>query len=163
MPTQLYETLFILDPTRFAQEGEVLKGQLHTTLERYGSQILVSRVWSDNQKLAYPIRKQKRAVFYIIYYKVESTKQREIERDFAINENVMRQMTSNIDPKWANTMLDIAQNDNSAMFALRGLQDEAAGDNVTPNLGDGFGEGEAFAAAGAGRRRGPRENFDKGD
>jgi small subunit ribosomal protein S6 len=158
MPIQLYETLFILDSTRFASETDVIKGQLHATFERYGSEILVTRVW-DDRKLAYPIKKQKKGTYYIVYYKVESTKQREIERDFAINENVLRQMTSHIDSKWSETMLDIARNDNSAAFALRGLQDDAVGENVTPNFGEGS-EGEAFAAAGAGRRRGGRD-FDK--
>ena len=151
MPIELYETLFMLDSTRYASDADAIKGQLHTTLERYGSEIVVSRMW-DDRKLFYAIRKQKKAVFHIVYYKCESTKQREIERDFAINESVMRLLTSHVDPKWAETILDIARNDTAPGFALRGLQDDNAGDNVTPNLGEDF-QGEAFTAAGAGRRR----------
>ena len=151
MPIETYETLFMLDSTRFASDGEAVKNQLHATLERYGSEILVSRMW-DDRKLFYPIRKQKKATFHIVYYKCESTKQRDIERDFAINENVLRLMTSNIDYRWTETMMEIAQNDTTPGFALRGLQDDTAGDNVTPNFG-GEAEGEAFTAAGAGRRR----------
>jgi len=155
MPIEIYETLYMLDSTRFAAEGEAIKTQLHATLERYGGEILVSRMW-DDRKLLYPIRKQKKATFYIIYYKLESTKQIEIERDYRINENVLRLLTSHIDPKWADTMLEIARNDTSPAFAHRGMTDDTAGDNVTPNFGEGT-EGEAFAAAGAGRRRPPRD------
>jgi len=155
MPIQLYETLFMLDSTRFASEGEAIRGQLHATLERYGGEIVVSRIW-DDRKLMYPIRKQKKATFYIIYYKLESTKQVEIERDYRINENILRLLTSRIEPKWAETMLEIARTDTSPAFAFRGMTDDTAGDNVTPNLGEGL-EGEAFAAAGVGRRRPPRD------
>jgi small subunit ribosomal protein S6 len=152
MPIETYETLFMLDSTRFASEPEAIKNQIHATLERYGSELIVSRMW-DDRKLFYPIRKQKKATFHIVYYKCESTKQRDIERDFAINENVLRLMTSNIDPRWSETMLDLAMNDTTPGFALRGLQDDAAGENVTPNFGEAAEGGEAFAAAGAGRRR----------
>ena len=152
MPVELYETLFILDSTKLSAEPDAVKAQLHATLERYGAEILVSRPW-DDRKLTYPIKKQKKGAYHAIYYKVESTKQREIERDYSINESVLRLLTSHIDPKWADAMMDVAKNDTAAAFALRGMHDEVApGEGVSPNLADGLPMGEAVAAATGGRR-----------
>ncbi|OWK40764.1 30S ribosomal protein S6 [Fimbriiglobus ruber] len=136
MSVELYETLFLLDSTKLSTDPDGVKGQLHTTLERYGAEIVVSRPW-DDRKLAYPIKKQKKGAFHIVYYKMDSLKQRELERDLAINESVLRQMTLNVDPKWAEAILDVAKNDTGAAFAVRGMQDETAPTDVTPNLGDG--------------------------
>lgn len=157
MPVELYETLFMLDSNRLAAEPDAVRGQLHTTLERYGAEILVSRPWDDNRKLAYPVKKHKKASYHAVYYKLESTKQRDLERDFAINESVLRLLTSHVDAKWADDMLDVARNDNTPAFAIRGMQEEASIDNVTPNLGGAM-EGEAFAAATGGRRPPPRRD-----
>ena len=159
MPVELYETLFILDSTKLSSEPDAVKSQLHTTLERYGAEIIVSRPW-DDRKLMYPIKKQKKGAYHAIYYNVESTKQRDIERDFAINESVLRLMTSHIDPKWAEAIMDVAKNDTGLAFAIRGMQEEASSDGLMPNL-DGGMEGEAFTAAGGGRGRGRREYGDK--
>jgi small subunit ribosomal protein S6 len=152
MPVELYETLFLLDSNRLAADADAVRGQLHATLERYGAQIDVSRPW-DDRKLAYPIKKQKKGAYHIVYYRLDSLKQADIERDLKINESVLRHMTLNVDPKWADIILDAARNDTSMAFAIRGMQEEADPSNVTPNLGDAGGpDGEALAAATGGRR-----------
>ncbi len=159
MPVEMYETLFMFDSTRLASEPDAVRGQVHTTLERYGAEILVTRPWDDNRKLAYTIKKQKKASYHIVYYRLDSLKQRDIERDFAINENVLRLLTINIDPKWSDVLLDVARNDNSPAFAIHGMQEEASSADVTPNL-EGQMDGEAFAAATGGRRPPPRRDAD---
>ncbi len=160
MPVALYETMFLFDSTRLASDPDAVRGQMHTTLERYGSEILVSRPWDDSRKTAYAVKKQKKASYHIVYYKLDSLKQRDLERDFAINENVLRLLTIKIDEKWADTLLDIARNDNTPAFAVRGMQEEASAADITPNL-DGNMEGEAFAAATGGRRPAPRREEGK--
>src|SRR5687768_12450081 len=101
MPTKLYETLFLLDPTKVAADAESVKNQLHTIIERHGGHIEVSRPWDYNHKLSYPINKQKKGSFHIVYYTFESTRQAELERDFALQEGlILRQLTSRVEPKW---------------------------------------------------------------
>ena len=160
MPVALYETLFMLDSTRLASEPDAVRNQLHTTLERYGALIEVSRPWDDSRKLAYTIKKQKKASYHIVYYKLDSLKQRDLERDYAINESVLRLLTTRIEDKWADTLLDVAKNDNTPAFAVRGMQEEAGIGDVTPNLGENM-EGEAFAAATGGRRPPPRRDDER--
>lgn len=125
MPTQTYETLFLLDPTKVSADADGVKAQLHTLIERHGGHVEISRPWDYNHKLTYPIGKSKKGSFHIIYYTFESTKQAELERDFALQEGlILRQLTSKLDPKWKEEILKVAREDAGNGFALRGMQDE---------------------------------------
>jgi small subunit ribosomal protein S6 len=156
MPVQLYETLFLLDSAKLAAEPDAVRGQLHTLLERYGATIDVSRPW-DDRKLAYPIKKQKKGAYHIIYYRIDSLKQADIERDLKLNENLLRHMTLLVDEKWAEAVMDAARNDHGAAFAIRGMQEEVSPTDANPALSENVPEGEAVAAATGGRRPHRRE------
>lgn len=139
MPVELYETMFVIDSGKMATDGDMIKGSLHTTLEKHGGEVLVSRPWNENQKLAYPMRKQKKAYFHIIYYKMESTHQQALEADVRLNmtDFLLRHLTSNIDPRYAEVMMHIAKDEQGASFALRGYQDEPSPTDITPaNIND---------------------------
>lgn len=126
MPVATYETMFLLDPNKVSTDAEGTKHQIHHILERHGATIVVSRPWDYNHKLSYPIGKQKKGAFHIIYYSMESTKQGELERDFALQEGlVLRSLTLKLDPKWQEAILQVAREETSNGFALRGMQDEA--------------------------------------
>ena len=141
MTNRLYECLFLLDSSKAAADPEVAQQNLHHLLEKHGAEILISRPWDENRKLAYSIRRQnqthKKGYYYIIYYRLPSKNQIPLESDLRINELVIRHMTSAIDPKWEETMLDTARNEQGASFAIRGMQEEAIGSDVTPNFGMG--------------------------
>ena len=156
---QLYETMIALDATKMSTEADATKTQIHATFERYGAEILVARPWDENGKLAYPINKQKKAYFYIVYYKMLSTNQAELERDFRINESVVRQLTSHIDPKWADTMMDIARNETGSRFAIKGMVDDSAptGEGIISN--DPMARGELQPDGSPRGPRGPRREF----
>ncbi len=160
MPVQLYETLFLIDSTKLAIEPDAVRATLHASVEKHAGKIEVTRPW-DDRKLTYPIQKQKKGSFHIIYYRLESKLQSELDRDFKLNENLLRWMTIHIPAKWEQSMLDVAHNDHGAAFYLRGIQDEPSPTDGTPilNLGEGgvLPMGEAVAAATGGRRPRPRD------
>lgn len=158
MPVNTYETMFLLDATKLSADGDAIRNQVHHLIERHGGQISIAREWNYNQKLAYPIEKQKKGAFHIVYYTLESTKQAELERDFALAEGViLRSMTLALDPKWQETILGIARDEHGKEFAVKGMQDEAqvqtdpSALGVEPGLGGEGGEG-GFG----GGPRGPR-------
>ena len=150
MPVELYETMFLFDATKLAADPDTVRAGVHAILEKQGATVEVSRPW-DDRKLAYPIKKQKKGVFHIIYYRVESTKQSELDRDFRLNENLLRYMTIHVDAKWSEAMLDVAKNDQSVAFALRGMQEDTTGADMQPNYGDGM-DGPPAMEGGSGRR-----------
>ena len=151
MPVQLYETMFLFDAAKMAADPDGVRGQVVHGLEKYAAEVLVSRPWED-RKLAYPINKQKKGSYHIVYYRMESTKQADFEQDLRLNENLLRHLTLAVDPKWADAVLDVARNDTAAAFALRGMQEEVTPGDVSPNMVEGMPEGEAVAAANAARR-----------
>jgi ribosomal protein S6 len=160
MPVQNYETLFLLDAAKVSSDAEGVKNQLHHLLERHGGQVLISREWNYNQKLAYPITKQKKGAFHIIYYTLESTKQAELERDFALAEGViLRQMTLKLDPKWQDAILGVARDEGGKEFAVRGMQDEAAVTTDPAAIGGEPIAGEGEPAGAGGPRRGRRHEM----
>ena len=170
MPVETYETLLMLDATKVAADAEAVKQQVHHILERHGATITISREWNYNQKLAYPISKQKKGAFHIVYYTMESTNQNGLERDFKLAEGViMRQMTLHVDPKWADAILGAARDDHGKEFAVRGMQEEtsvttdpsAIGGDIPPGLGMGMDEGgDRGGPRGRGRRPEPAEKHE---
>lgn len=126
MPVVTYETMFLLDPNKVSADADGTKNQIHHILERHGGVVLISRPWDYNHKLAYPIGKQKKGAFHIIYYTMESTKQAELERDISLQEGlILRQLTLKLDPKWQEMILQVATEDTANGFAIRGMKDEA--------------------------------------
>jgi small subunit ribosomal protein S6 len=162
MSVQTYETLFLLDPTKLAADNEGVKQQVHHIIERLGGHVEISRPWDYNHKLTYPIGKQKKGSFHIVYYTLESTKQAELEREFALQEGlILRQLTLRIDPKWQELIMQVAREDGSNGFALRGMQDETTVQTDPAAIGGepgpvGEGEGGAPAGPREGGGGGPR-------
>src|SRR5579885_622449 len=109
MPVELYETLFLLDSNKLSADPDAVRGHLHALLEKHGGHVEVSRPW-DDRKLAYPIKKQKKGSYHIVYYRMEGRHQAEFERDLKLNEAVLRHLTSHVDPKWADAVMDVARN-----------------------------------------------------
>ncbi|CAN5149346.1 hypothetical protein BH11PLA2_BH11PLA2_39870 [soil metagenome] len=132
MPKALYETLFALDVTKTATDVEGTKNGITQLIEKLGGEVLVARPWDETGKLAYPIQKQKKAFFFIVYYNFESTRQQELEQDLRLNENLLRYLTSLVHPKWADAMLDIARNEHGTRFAYKGMSDD------TQQIGEGI-------------------------
>jgi small subunit ribosomal protein S6 len=152
MPVQLYETLFLLDSNKQSADPDAVRHGLHAGLEKYNAEIVVSRPW-DDRKLTYPIKKQKKGAYYIIYYRMDSLKQLPLEADLKLNEAVLRHLTLVVDPKWEEVVMDAARNDTGPAFAVRGMQEETAPMDMNPNIPEGgIPEGEAVAAATAARR-----------
>ena len=136
MPVQLYETLFLLDPSRVATDGDLIRAHLVTNIEKHGGHVEVTRPW-DDRKLTYPIKNQKKGSFHIVYYKLESTKQRDLEIDYKLDETILRFMTIKVDPKWENEVMTVAKNEHGAAFALKGMKEDAPmpGDGPAPPPG----------------------------
>jgi small subunit ribosomal protein S6 len=167
MSVELYETMFLMDANKVASEGEAIRTALHGLLEKHGGEILIARPW-DDRKIAYSIRRagitHKKGAYYIVYYKMESTKQGALDKDLRLNttDYLIRYLTSQIDARWSEAILDIAKNDTAPGFALRIMQDDASPADINPatindpNAPDGPTPGPR-----EGGRRGRRDDGDE--
>jgi small subunit ribosomal protein S6 len=132
MPANVYECMFLLDTNKVAGDVPAAAQQLHAILERNQAEVLASRSW-DERRLAYPVKGQKKGLYYLTYFRSEGKNLVNIERDFALNETILRLLVIHIDPKLVDVMLALARDEHA--FALHSVT-EPEGDE-TGDFGDG--------------------------
>src|SRR4051812_48704186 len=98
MPVTIYECMFLLDTNKVAGDIPTAAKQLQTILERNHAEILASRPW-DERRLAYPVKGHKKGLYYLMYFQTEGQNLLNIQRDFALNETILRMLVLAIDPK----------------------------------------------------------------
>ena len=121
MPANVYECMFLLDTSKVAGDVANADKQLRTIFERNSAEVLVSRPW-DERRLLYPIRNQKKGLYYLTYFSAEGKNLTGIENDCRLSEIILRQMILRIDPKLVETMLSIAKGEHAV--ALHNLQED---------------------------------------
>lgn len=141
MAKNVYECMFLLDTTKVGGDVPGADKQLRALLEKNHVEVLVSRPW-DERRLAYPIKKQKKALYYLTYFSSEGKNLANIEHDCALNEMILRMMILKIDPKLVDTMLSLAKGEHAT--ALHNYQEEPT---------DGTGAGTSGGEEGAPRRK----------
>ncbi|SRR6266446_4597803 len=148
MPANVYECLFLLDTSKVAGDVSAAAKQIHTILERHQAEILASRPW-DERRLAYPIKGQKKGLYYLTYFRTEGKNLIPIEQDVALNETIMRSLVLRVDAKHVDTMLAIARDEHA--LALQVAPESDAAEVPEEDLLESRGP-----------RRGRRESYDKG-
>src|SRR5262249_15443337 len=121
MPANVYECMFLLDTNKVAGDVHAAAQQLHGVLERNNAEILASRPW-DERRLSYPIKNHKKGLYYLTYFRTEGKNLINIERDCALNELILRQLTLRVDPKLVDTMLTLARDEHA--LALQSITEE---------------------------------------
>lgn len=140
MAANVYECMFILDSNKVAGNVDVADKQLRAILEKNNAEVLVCRPWSE-QKFTYPIKNQKKGIYYIAYFSSEGKNLVAIEHDCSLSEMILRMMIIKIHPKLVETMLGLARGEHAT--ALHNMQEE-------PGSEDGGMEGMGMDG---GRRR----------
>ncbi|MFZ9658980.1 MAG: 30S ribosomal protein S6 [Arcobacteraceae bacterium] len=108
-----YETMFIVKTTLTEEE---IKNQIDTVkanIEKNGGTI-VSVDDMGNRELAYEIEKNKRGYYYVIYFQAPSESIIELERNYRVNESILKFMFIKFDGKkeiaeWTKMSTDAAK------------------------------------------------------
>lgn len=93
-----YENLVIVKPTLTEEEIKNTLAMVEEFITSNGGEI-IARDAMGMKKLAYPIEKNARGYFYVLYYKIAPSAISEIERRFRINEEILRFVTMKYDTK----------------------------------------------------------------
>ncbi len=91
-----YENLVIVKPTFTAEEIQASIKAVEEVITSNGGEIAATNAMGM-RKLAYPIDKNERGYYYVIYYSVAPAAIAEIERRFRINEDLLRFVTIKYD------------------------------------------------------------------
>lgn len=140
MAANVYECMFILDSSKVAGNLEAAEKQIRATLEKHNAEVLVARLW-DERKFTYPIKKQKKGIYFLTYFSSEGKNLVAIESDFSLNETVLRILPLKIHPKLVETMLSLAKGEHAV--ALHNMQEEpTTEDGVPVDMGGDGGRGD---------------------
>jgi len=91
-----YENLVIVKPTFTAEEIQASLAAIEEVITSNGGEIATTQAMGM-RKLAYPINKNERGYYHVIYYSIAPAAIAEIERRFRINEDLLRFVTIKYD------------------------------------------------------------------
>ncbi|ADV47119.1 30S ribosomal protein S6 [Nitratifractor salsuginis] len=87
-----YETLFVVKPTLTAEEIEGQIARVKEIIAENGGELKATDEMGM-RRLAYPIEKQERGYYTVVYYTAPSEMVIELERQLRYNEEILRFMT----------------------------------------------------------------------
>ena len=87
-----YETLFVVKPTLTEEEIAAQITKVKDVLAKEGAE-LVATDDMGMRKLAYPVQKNDRGYYTVLFYKAEGTVINELERNLKINEDIIKFLT----------------------------------------------------------------------
>jgi len=91
-----YENLVIVKPTFTAEEIQASIKAIEEVITSNGGEIIATSPMGM-RKLAYPIDKNERGYYHVVYYTIAPASIAEIERRFRINEDLLRFVTIKYD------------------------------------------------------------------
>jgi len=112
MAANTYECMFLLDPSKVSGDVAGAAKQVETILTKNHAEVLASRQW-DERRLAYPVKGQKKGLYYLTYFRSEGKNLVGIERDCALSEMILRYLTLRVHPKLIDTMLALARDEHA--------------------------------------------------
>jgi small subunit ribosomal protein S6 len=135
----VYECMFILDSNRYAKDANGVSSEIPAMVEKMGGEIMVSRLWNE-QKLAYPINGQRKGTYWLTYFRMESTRLSQFNRECQLNGNILRHLTLLVDPRLVEVLVAHARGERLAREEPVAAAVEAA---VGEEVGEEAGEPEA--------------------
>jgi len=100
----VYEGMFILESNRYARDSASVSGKVPALIEKCGGQILASRLWNE-QKLAYSINGQRKGTYWLTYFRMDSSKIDELNRQTRLNDVILRSLILKVDPRLVTAMV----------------------------------------------------------
>lgn len=98
MAAIVYEGMFILDSNRFGRDHETVSGQIPAMVEKFGGEMLVSRLWEE-RRLAYPINGHRKGTYWLTYFRLDGSKLPELERQCQITDDILRVLFLKVEPR----------------------------------------------------------------
>jgi len=92
--------MFIFDSNAYARDPGGVSGKVSKMVEKCGGELLASRLWFE-QKLAFPIKGQRKGTYWLSFFRMESARLAEFNRECQLDDNVLRSLTLKVDPRMA--------------------------------------------------------------
>ncbi len=87
----LYEGMFLVESTRFANDPDKVTGHILELIKKAGGNVVAHRPWQDG-KLAYPINGRRKGLHYLTFFKMPPSGMVDLERSCKLSDTVMRKI-----------------------------------------------------------------------
>jgi small subunit ribosomal protein S6 len=87
-----YEAMFLLRADLGKEKTNQLMQQINEIMLKNKVELLSSSVWQENRELAYPIKKQKYATYYLVNFNASPSVLQKLNEEYRLNENILRFM-----------------------------------------------------------------------
>ncbi len=114
MAESVYECMFLFNANAYARNPGGAPAAVEELVKTVDGEILASRLF-DERKLAYPIKNQRKGVYWLTYAKMETTSLPKFNRACQLKDMVLRHMVVNIDPRLVDTMVAVARGEAPAV------------------------------------------------
>lgn len=113
MPVNVYEGMYILDANRFSRDQAGVSGQIPEMIQKLGGEMLASRLWEE-RRLAYPVDGHRKGTYWLTYFKLDSTKLTDLNRQCQLSDSIVRTLFLKVDPRIADALVSHAQSGTTA-------------------------------------------------
>ena len=113
MAKNVYECMFIFNANTYAKNPAGVAKTVQELIGAVDGEILASRLWNE-QKLAYPIKGQRKGAYWLTYASIDSLKLTQLNRACQLNDGILRHLAIKIDPRLVDTMVSVAKGEVAA-------------------------------------------------
>lgn len=106
--SNVYEAMIIFDSNRYARERAGMPAEVEKMIQAGGGEVLVSRLWEE-RRLAYAINGQRKGAYWLIYFRGPSSMLTALNREWEINEGILRHLVLKVHPHLVDVVLEHAK------------------------------------------------------
>src|SRR5215469_7294594 len=109
MAANVYEGLFIFDSDLYAKGPDEISSQVASIVEQFGGEVLLSQMWDEQRKLAYPIKGHRRGAYWLAYFRIEPSAVKDLTRQFQLSDSILRFLILLVEPRLVDTLVEHAK------------------------------------------------------
>jgi small subunit ribosomal protein S6 len=106
--SNVYEAMIIFDSNRYARERAGMPAEVEKMIQAGAGEVLVSRLWEE-RRLAYAINGQRKGTYWLIYFRGPSSMLTALNREWEINEGILRHLVLKVHPHLVDVVLEHAK------------------------------------------------------
>jgi small subunit ribosomal protein S6 len=100
--------MFIFNANAYNRNPAGVAKAVEDLVSSIDGEMLASRLWNE-QKLAYPIKGNRKGAYWLTYFRAESTDMTKFNRGCQLNESILRHLAIKLDPRLVEPMVAVAQ------------------------------------------------------
>jgi small subunit ribosomal protein S6 len=100
--------MYILDSNRYARDQSGVSGQIPEMIQQLGGEVLAGRLWEE-RRLAYAINGHRKGTYWLTYFKLDSGKLTDLNRQCQLSESILRTLFLKVDPRIADALVSHAK------------------------------------------------------